>query len=485
MKNQLKNLLRILNDLRFALFLLFLIAFVSSLGSFIEQDQPVSFYESSYPVERPLYGFISYPLLFFFGLNHIYKTFWFFSLLLILGLSLISCTFTRQFPLFKISKEYFFKKKISSFLLLPFFTKVQPFPFFQEYMISSLERNSFYIYQKENFIYCYRGLVGRVSPILVHISLLFVLGGSILGALENFQAQEFLPKGELFQIQNPISTGFFTVFPKFGIRVNDFWVEYENQKIHQFYSDLSILNPEGNEQKHYTISVNNPLRYHGVDIYQSDWNLLGIRAIKNVNNDVIKNSSSSFFEFPLFPVQGAMKYWITWVPESFSSNESVEIQSSDMVQDGFYLLFDQLQEVFLKYDKNGKFLEVLTIGDTGKTTLKITEIISATGLLIKSDPSIPVIYFGFGLLMVTTFLSLLPYNQIWIFSQPVSFGVFSQVLGRESSISFFSKKKVMTLIRRNYWVGGSSNRGKIQFEIEFRNLINQFYNYLNRKKRNI
>lgn len=492
MRKLLRNLFRIFNDLRFALFLLFFIAFVSSLGSFIEQDQPTSFYKSFYSFEKPVYGFITYQFLFFFGLDHIYKTFWFFSLLFFLGLSLISCTFTRQFPLFQTSKEYFFKKKANSFIILPFFTRVQPFPFLKEYIISRLEETNFYIYQKENFIYAYRGLIGRVSPILVHISLLFILGGSIFGALENFQAQEFLPKGELFQIQNPISTGFFTTFPKFGIRVNDFWVEYEKEKIHQFYSDLSIINSEGNEQNHYTISVNNPFRYKGVDIYQSDWNLLGIRGLKIDKKEIFQDFSSqvnplqfSSYEFPLFPVQGATKYWITWIPDTLNLNEISSAQNLSKLNDsqnGCYLLFDQLQEVFLKYDKNGKFLEILTIGENSLANLKINEIISATGLLIKSDPSIPIIYFGFGLLMITTFLSLLPYNQIWIFSQSLSLNSLAE---KDKITDFSSSKKINNLIRGNYWIGGSSNRGKIQFEIEFRNLMNQLYNYIKEKKFNL
>ena len=60
--------------------------------------------------------------------------------------------------------------------------------------------------------------------------------------------------------------------------------EYENNKIHQFYSNLSILDNYGNEIKQQTISVNNPLRYKNIDFYQSDWNLLGIR-VKNFNEN--------------------------------------------------------------------------------------------------------------------------------------------------------------------------------------------------------
>jgi cytochrome c biogenesis protein ResB len=53
-----------------------------------------------------------------------------------------------------------------------------------------------------------------------------------------------LPKGELFHIQNTIGVGWVTSIP-ITTRVNDFWVEYENNRIHQFYSNLSILDAYG------------------------------------------------------------------------------------------------------------------------------------------------------------------------------------------------------------------------------------------------
>jgi len=53
--------------------------------------------------------------------------------------------------------------------------------------------------------------------------------------------------------------------------------------------------------------------------------------------------------------------------------------------------------------------------------------------------------------MITTCLSYLPYTQIWIFTQ-----------------------------RKNSWIGSSTNRGKIQLEIEFENLIRYIENLLNK-----
>jgi len=415
-----KKSLKIFTDLKFAIAILLIIAIASSLGSFIEQDENSLFYKENYPIEKPIYGFITWKSILFLGLDHVYINWWFLILLIILGISLVSCTFTRQFPLFSNSKEYFFKKNNSSFLTLPFSVKIKNIYFLQEIIINKIQNLNFYIYQYGNLSYGYRGLIGRISPILVHLSLIIILGGSAWGAFNNFKAQEILPKGEIFHIQNPIKIGKITLLPDLNARVNDFWVEYENDRIRQFYSNISILDSEGNELKNQTISVNNPLRYKNIDFYQSDWNLLGIRVEETINTPKI-------YEIPLFSLQKNSKSWITWIKENNGETRT--------------LIFDQLQNVFSVYDKQGKFIKIYNIGDK-LIDKKIIEIIPSTGLQIKYDPSILIIYLGFGLLMVTAFLSFLPYTQIWIYNY-----------------------------EKNCWVGSLTNRGKINLEIEFENLI--------------
>jgi len=430
---RIQNFLKIVTDLRFAIFVLAIIAGISSLGSFIEQDESLAFYKENYA--KPIYGIIDANFILNLGIDHVYSTWWFLSLLLLLAICLVSCTMTRQFPLLKNSKEFFFRGKKNSFLKLPFSIKIKNISYLKEIILTKIQNRNFYLYQKENLIYGYRGLVGRISPILVHLSLIIILVGSSIGAFQNFKAQEILPKGEIFHIQNPLKVGWLTALPSINTRVNDFWVEYENNRIHQFYSNLSILDDLGNEIKQQTISVNNPLRYKNVDFYQSDWNLIGIR-IKNIKTNII-------YEFPLFSFNNNSKSWITWI----NFNDLPK-------QKSLALVFDQLQNIVFVYDENGNFINFKNTGDLIEENLKLIDILPSTGLLIKYDPSITIIYFGFGLLMITTLLSYLPYTQIWILNE-----------------------------KNNCWIGSSTNRGKIQLEIEFENIIRSLeYQNLNKNK---
>jgi len=428
-----QKIFKIFTNLKFAIFLLAILSIISSIGSFIEQNENLVFYQTNYPSFAPIYGFIDWKFINNTGLDHLYTTWWFFLLLLLLAISLISCTISRQFPIFFNSKEYILKKKKESFSMLNFFVSMKNIPFLKESILLKINNLNFYTYQKFNCIYGYKGLLGRISPILVHFSLIIILAGSSISAFKNFKAQELLPKGEIFHIQNTLRIGFLTNLPNFNIRVNDFWTEYRNNRIHQFYSNISILDNFGNEVKKQTISVNNPLRYKNIDYYQSDWNLLGIR-IENTKNH-------KKYELPLFQLKENTKSWVTWIPNnsSFLDFLTKEKKLSGTL---FTLIFDQFQNIFFIYDSKGNFLTSKNIGELILPDVKILEILPSTGLLIKYDPTITIIYLGFGILMLTTFLSYLPYTQIWL----------------------FNNGKIL-------WIGSSTNRGKIQLELEFENLL--------------
>lgn len=421
-----KKFQKILIDLKFAILLSITIAILSSIGSVIEQDQTEEFYKENYSSVKPLYGFITSEIILKLGIDHLYTSWWFLSLLVLLSCSLIFCTIIRQFPLVINSKNYIFKRKFKKTISI--FIKLKDFYYLNELILSKLKNLDYYLYQKKNFLYGYKGLIGRISPILVHFSLIFIFIGSSIGAFENLKDQEIIPKDEIIHVQNPIKIGGLNKIPKIAIRLNDFWIEYKNNKISQFYSNLSIVDFNGNEILKKTISVNNPLKYNGLNIYQSDWNLTGIRIELNTKEKKI--------EYPLFYFNKEKKIWITWVKTPEKT---------------YTLIFDELKDSFFIYSKNGNFLRKQKINELN--SFNIIEILPSTGLLIKYDKSINIIYSGFLGLIGTTILSYLPYNQIWII-----------------------KKK------QRIWIISDSNRGILSLEIEFENFIRKLEKELKNSK---
>jgi cytochrome c biogenesis protein len=414
-----QKIFRIVADLRFSIFILLLISFFSITGTIIEQDQSIESYKINYPLTNPVFGFLTWNQILRFGLDHVYKTWWFFTLIFLFGLSLISCTFLQQLPSLKIARRCQFFRKPGQFYRLKIFTTLTNFSFNK--ILLRIKDNHYSIFQQKNIVYCYKGLIGRIAPILVHISMILILLGTIIGSLFGFKAQEIVPKTESFHIQNILNNGQLTIIPKTSTRINDFWITYtKSRTISQFYSDLSILDNQGNEINRKTISVNYPLIYDNVYYYQTDWNLIGLR-FKTMTNEII--------EYPLLNIlNNQNKVWLTWISNNKSLNE------------GIIALIDNLEGYCSIYNESGIFLGNIELNETVnfKQPLTFLEIISSTGLQIKTDPGIPMIYFGFFFLMLSTLLSYITYSQIWIIQK-----------------------------NQKLFIGGTTNRAIFNFELEF------------------
>lgn len=52
-------------------------------------------------------------------------------------------------------------------------------------------------------------------------------------------------------------------------------------QVSQFYTDLSLYDLEGKEVLRKTIKVNDPLRYGGITIYQTDWSISALQVLKD------------------------------------------------------------------------------------------------------------------------------------------------------------------------------------------------------------
>ena len=410
-------------DLRFAIFILLVIAAFSVIGTVIEQDQSIETYKLNYPLTNRVFGFLSWDIILQFGLDHIYKTWWFISLILLFGISLLTCTLLQQVPALKIARRCQFFRTTQQFCRLNISTNLQHLSFTQ--LLFKIKENKYSIFQQKNIIYCYKGLIGRIAPIVVHFSMILILIGAIIGSISGFKAQEIVPKTETFHIQNVLNNGQLTFIPKVSLRVNDFWITYTKQTtITQFYSDLSILNVDGNEIERKTIFVNSPAKYNGIDYYQTDWNLIGLR---------IKNKDLSVYQYPLINLpNNPEKIWLTW------------ISNNQQLTDGFTVLINNLQGYCSVYNKVGEFIGNLELNESLKTENSITliDILSSTGLQIKADPGILLIYLGFLFLMISTLISYITYSQIWIVQD---------------------KKKI--------FICGTTTRATFDFELEFLKLV--------------
>ncbi|MGB5959922.1 MAG: cytochrome c biogenesis protein [Coleofasciculaceae cyanobacterium] len=425
-----RQVLPVIADLRLAIILLLAIASFSIVGTVIEQGQSLEFYQSNYPEHPALFGFLTWKVLLILGLDHVYRTWWFLSILILFGTSLTACTFTRQFPALKAARHWKFYDEPRQFKKLALSAE------FKQGNLTCiaplLAKQRYKVFQEGNTLYARKGIVGRIGPIVVHASMLLILMGAIWGAMSGFIAQEMVASGNTFQVKNIIDAGPFAAaqVPKdWSVKVNRFWIDYTPQGgINQFYSDLSILDNQQQEVDKQTIYVNKPLRYRGVTLYQTDW---GIAAIQ------VQLNKSPIFQIPMAPLEAKsnQRLWGTWIPLKPDLSEGVSLLAKD------------LQGTILVYDVKGKLVSTVRPGmatEVNGVMLKVVDVIGSTGLQIKADPGIPLVYTGFGLLMLGVMMSYVSHSQVWALQKD----------GR-------------------FYVGGRTNRAQVAFEREVIAILDQ------------
>ncbi|WP_017652263.1 cytochrome c biogenesis protein [Fortiea contorta] len=425
-----REFLPVLTDLRLAIALLLIIALFSVSGTVIEQGQSPAYYQSNYPEHPALFGFLSWKVIQVVGLDHVYRTWWFLGLLILFGTSLTACTFTRQLPALKAAQRWKYYDEPKQFQKLALSAELDTGSL--NSLTSILQKQRYKIFQeKDDLVYARKGIVGRIGPIIVHVGIVTILLGGIWGAMTGFLAQEMVASGNTFQVKNIIDAGPLATaqIPKdWSVRVNRFWIDYTpTGGIDQFYSDMSVLNNEGQEVDHKKIYVNEPLRYHGVTFYQTDWGLSAVR---------VRVNKSPIFQLPMaqLDTKGRGRIWGTWIPTKPDLSEGVSLLAKD------------LQGMVLIYDATGKLVDTVRTGmstQVNGVTLKVLDVIGSTGLQIKADPGIPIVYTGFALLMAGVVMSYFSHSQIWALQKG-----------------------------DRLYIGGKTNRAQVAFEREILDLLN-------------
>ncbi|QEI42188.1 Cytochrome c biogenesis protein CcsB [Dolichospermum sp. UHCC 0315A] len=426
-----REVLPVLTDLRLAIILLLIIALFSVSGTVIEQGQLPDFYQSNYPEHPALFGFLSWKVIQVVGLDHVYRTWWFLSLLVLFGTSLTACTFTRQLPALKAAQKWKYYEEPRNFTKLALSAELEGVSL--PSITPILQQKSYRIFQeKDDILYARKGIIGKLGPIIVHIGIVAILLGGIWGAMTGFMAQEMISSGDTFQVKNIVDAGAWSsqdVLKDWSVRVNRFWIDYTpTGGIDQFYSDMSVLNNEGKEVNHEKIYVNKPLRYHGVVFYQTDWGISSVR---------VRLNKSPIFQLPMaqLDTKGKGRLWGTWIPTKPDLSEGVSLLAKD------------LQGMVLIYDAQGKLINTVRAGmsiPVNGVNLQILDVMGSTGLQIKFDPGIPIVYTGFALLMLGVVMSYFSHSQIWALQTG-----------------------------KTLYIGGKTNRAQVAFEQEVLGILDQ------------
>ena len=149
------------------------------------------------------------------------------------------------------------------------------------------------------------------------------------------------------------------------------------------------------------ISVNHPLRHRGMTLYQADWGLAAVN---------IQLGRSPVLQLPLqtYPELGE-QVWGLVLPTRPDGSEPVFLSLRS--EQGPAEIFGPDGEQLARIQPGGEAVEVRSL------PIRVLSVLPASGILLKRDPGVPLVYSGFAIALLGGGLSLVATRQLWAISE--------------------------------------------------------------------
>jgi cytochrome c biogenesis protein len=383
-----------ISDLRLAIGLLLVIAIASGIGTAIPQKESGAFYRQLYD-GQPWLGLLKGDGVLALQLDHIYSSSWFLALLAWLALSLLLCSWRRQWPALQNAMrwvDYQSPRQLSKLSVAETVASQTPAASLVQ-LEGMLKAQGWQIQSHPGRLAARKGLLGRVGPMLVHAGMVVLMLGAAWGSLAGQRSEQFLAPGRTLDLLNSRGQS------QLVVALDGFSVQRDPAgRPEQFTSQLRLLDGEaGPELKQAEISVNHPLRFKGITLYQADWSLAAI---------TVQLGKSPLLQLPLQPFpQLGEQIWGLVLPTRPDGSEPVLLS-----------LNNEAGPVDV-YGADGQLLGQLVPGG-GATEIKglpirVASVLPASGILLKKDPGVPLVYAGFAIALAGGGLSLVATRQLW------------------------------------------------------------------------
>ena len=398
-----KALLRVvgwISDLRVAIVLLLVIAVTSGVGTAIPQREPADLYHRLYD-PQPWLGLLNGDGVLALQLDHVYSSGWFLGLLAWLALALLLCSWRRQWPALQAALrwiDYSTPRQLSKLSVAETFTTDTPKASLDQ-LAGLLQRQGWQIQRHDDRLAARKGLLGRVGPLLVHAGMVVLMLGAAWGALGGQRAEQYLAPGRSLELMDSRGSSQLT------LALDHFSIQRDPAgRPEQFTSQLRILEGDGSGGsllKQAEISVNHPLRFQGVTLYQADWALATIS---------LQLGKSPLLELPLqsFPQLGE-QIWGIVLPTRPDGSEPVLLSLGS--EQGPVEIYGADGISLARLAPGGAAVEVKGL------PIRVESVLPASGILLKRDPGVPLVYAGFAIALAGGGLSLLATRQLWAIAE--------------------------------------------------------------------
>ena len=402
-------------SLKLTMFLLISLAVISIIGTIIPQGPPPPEYLATISqTKQQLYQTL--------GFFDMYHSWWFILLLYLLTVNLTACSIKRLPHIWKIisqptlvmssgleqslpnkasfktsDKPEALKEKLTSFLQTEFARPVVT------------EADGAWHFFAQKTPWC------RLSVYFVHLSVIVIFIGAMIGSLFGYKSYVNIPEGE--SISKVMSRAGKEIDLGFALRCEQFSVAlYKNGAPKEFKSILTVLE-NGKPVPEFTnvrVIVNDPLSYKGITFYQSSYGNAGnyfftasaSDGSKEIPVTLNSNETATLPDGSIMHVLEATDDVSQFVPNLSGPAVQVELHTPGGSKE-IVIVYANYPGTNIKYALEHKLGAVLQYKGVQKKMF--------TGLQVAKDPGVVIVWLGCALMVVGIYGAfLMSHRRIWI-----------------------------------------------------------------------
>lgn len=430
-------------SVKVAVYIIVIILLASILGSIYPQIMyipkavdPLQYYAEQYGITGYYYALL--------GLHQMYSSWWYVSLLSMLGISLIVCSIDRAVPLYRALKRQRVRRH-------PSFLKRQKIQgrevvtdpqFILQKGKESLRQLNYQVREESGAIVGEKGRFSRWGPYVNHIGLIIFLAGTLLRILPGFQidAEVWVRDGERVPVTD--TDGQFYIesrgFHLETYKVEDFVglqerIEQGENIVKEFRTDAilyeRIEDPQTGESqlvevKRQQILVNSPLEYKGLKLFQSSFILNELDTItfavtNKESGDVVGEIEVDLHEpdqeyrlnhgltvelmeyYPDFEIGPNGPATKSPIPNNPAFIFNIKTPANPMGEKSWVVIGQTIETPGVVHEYAFKMVDV--------------EFNSVSGLMVRKDVSLPVVFAGAAVSMIGLIMGFYwNHRRIWI-----------------------------------------------------------------------
>ncbi len=387
------------------------LAVTSIIGTVIPQSGTASEYFHKY-------GELRYKILSFldsiFDIFDMYHSWWFQILLLLLTINIIICSIDRMKATWKIIFVKIPRFNVSRFRRLEdkkeFSDKRTPDELKQIYK-PVLSRSYGYsrIEQTDSgfCLFAEKWRWTRLGVYIVHLSIILMLLGSLIGSIFGFEGFVNIPEGESAKKINLRNTTEMHLLD-FEIKCEDFSLSFYDSGAPKEYRSSLVIIENGKPVLKKDIIVNDPLRYKGINIFQSSYGTLAPSEVTlsfTIRETGMEYKKKAVINKPVDMPEGLGTFLIKDYSSSagFKGHNIGEAFMGILTKKTGNPVNIMLPLRFPSFDKMRKGDVIIAVASHNHRYY--------TGLQVTKDPGVWVVYSGFILMIIGCFVTFFMSHQ--------------------------------------------------------------------------